>query len=145
MQYKIYKLAHWLYLNHIPFLPRILMKIIHVIFSCSIPYQAKLGKNLKFGHGGLGVVINKKVIIGDNCTIGTCVTIGGTNKIKIVPQLGNNVYVATGAKILGPVTIGDNVVIGANSVVINNIPSNSVVAGVPAKIIKKNINIQDYA
>ncbi|MDN3596245.1 serine O-acetyltransferase [Zunongwangia endophytica] len=122
----------------------ILTKLSHIVFSCSVPYQAEIGKNFKLGHGGLGVVINKKTKIGYSCTISTCVTIGGTNKIDIVPKLGNNIYVGSGARILGPVIIGDNVVIGANSVVVKDIPSNCVVAGVPAKVIKENIKIEDY-
>ena len=141
---KLYRIANWFFQKKIPLIPRVIMHFMHVIFSCSLPYQAKIGENFKLGHGGLGVVINKKTQIGNNCTIGTGVTIGGTSKIETVPVIGNNVYVASGAKILGPVVIGNNVVIGANSVVVKDVPSNCVVAGVPARIIKENININDY-
>ena len=69
----------------VPLIPRILMNLNRIIFSCSVPYTIKYGKNLKFGHSGLGVVINKKTKIGDNCLIGTSVTIGGTSKMETVP------------------------------------------------------------
>ena len=141
---RLYYFSSWLYSYKVPVLPRAIMNFIHVIYSCSIPYKASIGSGLRLGHGGLGVVINQDVVIGRNCKIGTCVTIGGTNKNLIVPRIGNNVVISTGAKLLGPITIGDNVVIGANAVVVNDVKSNCVVAGIPAKIIKENININDY-
>ena len=69
---------------------------------------------------------------------------GGTSHKYNVPIIGDNVYIGAGAVILGEVTVGDNVVIGANAVVTKDVPSNSIAAGVPAKIIKENINISDY-
>ena len=140
----IYYFSHWLYKRNVPYIPRFLMNIMHVIYSCSIPYKANIGKGLKLGHGGLGVVINANVLIGKNCHIGTCVTVGGTNKNPVVPTIGDNVVISTGAKVIGPITIGDNVVVGANAVVVSDIKSNSVVAGIPAKIIKENIDINEY-
>jgi serine O-acetyltransferase len=95
-----------------------------------------LGRGTRFAYGGIGVVIHKKAIIGMECLIGTNVTVGGRSGFPEVPVIGNNVYIATGAKVLGPITVGNNVTIGANSVVINNVPDNAIVAGVPARIIK---------
>ena len=141
---KIYYFSSWLYRYKVPFIPRIMMNIMHIIYSCSIPYKASIGTGLKLGHGGIGVVINADVVIGKNCRIGTCVTIGGTNKNPIVPKIGNNVVISTGAKVLGPVSIGNNVIVGANAVVINDVKSNCIVAGIPAKIIKDNIDINAY-
>lgn len=71
-------------------------------------------------------------------------TIGGRLKISGVPVIGNDVYIATGAKILGPITIGNNSVVGANAVVIHNVPENTVVAGLPAKVIESNINPKEF-
>jgi len=90
------------------------------------------------------LIVQKRAVIGDNVTIAQCVTIGGRSKKKNVPIIGNNVYIGAGAKILGDIIIGNNVIIGANSVVLIDVPDNSVVAGIPAKIIKRNINYSDY-
>ena len=139
---KLQKLSYEL--RKIPILPHIITYLIRVLFAAYFPYKVKVGKNLKLGYGGLGIVIHERTIIGDNCHIDQHVTIGGTSKKFTVPVLGNNVYVGAGAKILGPITIGDNVVIGANAVVVKDIPSGSLVVGIPAKIIKSNILKSDY-
>ena len=120
------------------------MLLNHFLFKCSIHYQTTIGKGTKLGHGGIAVVINGRAVIGENCVIGSCVTIGGKSRIYAAPQIGNYVYIATGAKVLGDITIGDNVVIGANSVVVKDVPSNCIVAGIPAKIIKTGIRFEDY-
>jgi len=136
--YKLYILSHKLYKLKIPIIPKVIKFFIFLIYNSSIPYQAIIGKGTSFGYGGIGVVIHKRAIIGRNCMIGPNVTIGGKSGLYEVPKIGNNVYIATGAKILGPINIGDNVVIGANAVVVKDVPNNAVVAGVPAKIIKYN-------
>ena len=141
---KILKLSCFLYKLKVPFASRALMNLNRIIFSCSVPYTIVFGKNLRFGHSGLGVVINGDVKIGNNCLIGTGVVIGGSNKINTVPTIGNNVYIATGAKIIGAVKIGNNVVVAANAVVINDVPDNTLVAGVPAQVKKQNIKSKDY-
>ncbi|WP_234816577.1 serine O-acetyltransferase [Bacillus mycoides] len=106
------------------------------MFGCYIPFTAEIGNGTIIGYGGIGIVIHKRAIIGDKCTISPGVTIGGTLGKSKVPVLGNNVIVGTGAKVIGPVVIGNNVVIGANAVVTKDIPDNCIVAGIPAKIIK---------
>ncbi|MCA0131301.1 serine O-acetyltransferase [Winogradskyella alexanderae] len=134
--YYFYKIAHKLYLWKVPLLPSLIKLSIFLLFNSNIPFQCIIGKGTKFGYGGIGVVIHKRCEIGRNCSIGTNVTIGGKSPHYDVPKIGNNVYMATGSKILGPITVGDNVIIGANAVVVKNIPDNCTVAGVPAKIIK---------
>lgn len=89
-------------------------------------------------------MVHARAVVGRNTIIGQCVTIGGRSKHYNVPVIGENVYIGAGAKILGPITIGDNCVIGAGAVVLKDIPANSVVAGVPAKIIKSDINPHDF-
>jgi len=103
-----------------------------------------VGKKLQLGYGGLGVVIHGRCRIGDNCHIDQNVTLGGTSKKLDVPILGNNVYIGSGAKIIGPITIGNDVVIGANAVVVKDIPSCSLVVGIPGKVIKSGIKMSDY-
>ncbi len=93
-------------------------------------------------YGGIGVVIHANAIIGENCVIGQNVTIGAiegyaSSEVNRCPVIGNNCYIATGAKILGNVTIGDNCQIGAGAVVLKDAPANSVLVGMPARIIKQ--------
>jgi len=136
-----YSLAHFFYKKRIPLLPNLIKLLIFLIYNSSIPYQAILGKGTRFGYGAIGVVIHKRTVIGKNCLIGTNVTIGGKFGYKNVPRIGNNVDIATGVKIIGDIYIGNNVTIGANAVVLKNVPDNAIVAGVPAKIIRiKEVN-----
>ncbi|MFK5878239.1 MAG: DapH/DapD/GlmU-related protein [Flavobacteriaceae bacterium] len=106
------------------------------MYNSSIPYQAIIGKGSFFAYGGIGVVLHQRVVLGENCLIGSNVTIGGKSGENNVPIIGDNVKIATGVKILGAVIVGSNVTIGANAVVVKDVPNNVVVAGIPAKIIK---------
>lgn len=98
----------------------------------------RIGKGFVLHHG-YGSIISG--ILGDNVHINQGVTIGGnwgrSNGGRALPTIGNNVWIMAGAKILGPITIGDNVLVGANAVVIRDVPSNSVVAGVPARKVRE--------
>jgi len=141
---KIHKITHMLYLKRIPLMPKIMYYFQFLIFNSSLPPSTKIGKKTIFAYGGMGVVIHARTTIGENCIIGQGVTIGGKSKIYNVPQIGNNVYISAGSRILGDVKIGNNVVIGANAVVIKDVPNNCIVAGVPAKIIKRDIDILQY-
>ena len=108
-----------------------------MIISC----KSKIDEGLIILHGH-DIVIGADVIIGKQCRIFNGVTLGNKDitgsSLGNQPSIGNNVVLCTGAKILGPLMIGDNVVIGANSVVLKDCPSNTVFAGVPAKMIKDN-------
>ena len=137
-----YRVSRWLYLHHIPFLPKLITLLIFLIYNSKVPYQAKIGKGTKLGYAGMGVVIHTNCIIGENCSIAQQVTIGGGNsKYKGVPTIGNNVRISKGAIVFGGITIGNNVTVGANAVVNKPVPDNAVVAGVPAKIIRIKDNI----
>ncbi len=140
----IYRASRILYGFKVPFIPKLLMFINRIFFSCHLPYKLKVGKNFCAGYNALGIVIHERVIIGDDCHISQNVTIGGTSKKYLVPTLGHSVYVGAGAKIIGEIKIGNNVVIGANAVVVDDIPDNALAVGVPAKVIKININKSDY-
>ena len=116
---------------------------IRIVFSSDISCKAKIGGGLNIMHGH-DIVIGSGVTIGENCKIFNGVTLGNkdTESSKICqPYLGNGVIIGTGAKILGGVNIGNNAKIGANSVVTRDIPPNTVWAGVPAKEIKKILNL----
>jgi len=139
-----YYFLHYLYRNKIPLLPKLVSYLIRFIFSALIPHTASIGKGTVFGYGGLGIVIHARAVLGEYCHVDQNITIGGTSKKREVPIIGNHVYIGAGAKILGPIKIGNNIVIGANAVVITDIPDGSLVVGVPAKIVKSGIRMQDY-
>ena len=108
-------------------------------YGIQIPWGTHIGKGFYIGHFGT-IVVNGGAVIGDNVNISQGVTIGQTNrgKRKGVPVIGNGVYIGPGAKVIGKVTIGNNVAIGANAVVTEDVPDNACVAGVPAKIVSMN-------
>jgi serine O-acetyltransferase len=132
-----YRLAHWLKRRQVPFLPRAVSQAARWLTGIEIHPSALIGTGFFIDHG-MGVVIGETAEIGDHVTLFQGVTLGGTGKErgKRHPTLGNHVVVGAGAKILGGIRIGDNVKIGANSVVLKSVPSNSTVIGVPARIIK---------
>lgn len=135
----IYLLAYRLYRMRIPVVPELINRIfIRLLFSCYIGMGTQMGKNVRLGYGGLGVVIHKNSVIGTNVIIGSGVTLGGTPGKNGVPVIGDNCIIYNGAKIIGPVTIGRNAIVGANAVVLKDVPENCTVAGIPATIISRN-------
>ena len=140
-----YRLSHWLWKHHVPLLPKLLWQLQYLLFNSSVPGSCTLMKGVKFAYGGIGVVIHARAVVGHNCMIGQGVTIGGKSGWYEVPIIGDNVEISAGARILGPVRIGNNVIIGANAVVVKDVPDNCVVAGVPARIIRDNMAEEDRA
>lgn len=140
----LYRLNHWLWRHKVPILPKFIWRLQYILFNSSVPASCIINSGTKFGYGGIAVVIHSRAVIGKNCLIGTCVTIGGKSGWYEVPIIGDNVDICNGARILGPVRIGNNVIIGANAVVTKDVPDNCVVAGIPAKIIKENIDLSDF-
>ena len=116
----------------------IISQISRFFTGIEIHPAAKLGNKIFFDHG-MGIVVGETAEIGDNCVIYHGVTLGGvsTSKVKRHPTLKNNVSVGAGAKLLGNIVIGNNVRIGANSVVLKDIPDEAVAVGIPARIIPK--------
>lgn len=114
---------------------RLLLNRYTIKYGVEISPKTKIGKGLSIAHIG-GIVIHQDAVIGENLNIRQGVTIG--NSKSGVPIIGNNVFFGAGAKAIGGITIGDNVVIGANAVVTKDFPDNVVVAGVPAKIIPQS-------
>lgn len=135
--YSLYKCANTLYRAKVPVAPRVIYCAMRVLFAAHVPYTATIGSGTWFGCGALGVVLHPRTVIGKNCIIAQNVTIGGRVNQPDVPVLGNNVFVGAGAKILGPVKIGDNAKIGANAVVVQDVPSNATAVGIPARIVSK--------
>jgi len=123
--------------NKIPLLPKVIQWFIRITCSADIPVNIYIGENTVLKHNGLGVVLHEKAIIGENVTIMQNVTIGGRNG-RGAPRIDNNVFIGSGACVLGDIIIGKNSMIGANAVVINDVPENAVVGGIPAKVLKYN-------
>lgn len=134
-----HRISNFLYRKKLFFLARFISQSSRFFTGIEIHSGATLGERIFFDHG-MGIVIGETAIIGNDCVIFHGVTLGGVNssKTKRHPTLKNNVIVGTGAKILGNITIGENVKIGANSVVLKDIPDNAVAVGMPARVIKKD-------
>lgn len=144
-------IAHALFKNNLFFLARAVSQISRFFTGIEIHPGAKIGRRFFIDHG-MGVVIGETCEIGDDCIIYQGVTLGGTGKEKGKrhPTLGNNVLVATGAKVLGSITLGDNSKVGAGSVVLKDVPQNATVVGIPGKVVildgvrvKQNLNHQN--
>lgn len=132
----IFRISSWLHRQGIPLFPRILYIFNRITFSIVLPPSAKLGKNIKLGYSGLGIVVHARCEIGNNVSISQHVTLGGKSGHWEVPIIEDNVSIGAGAKILGPIRIGKGASIGANSVVLRDVPPFATVVGIPGKIIK---------
>ena len=136
-----YRIAHFFYKYKMFFIARLISQLSRFFTGIEIHPGAKIGRGLFIDHG-MGVVIGETAEVGDNVVLYHGVTLGGTGKEKGKrhPTVGNNVLIGSGSKVLGPINIGDNSKIGANAVVLKDIPSNATAVGIPAKIINKKEN-----
>lgn len=135
----MYRISHFFYTKKRYFVARFISQFARFITGIEIHPGAKIGSGILIDHG-MGVVIGETTIIGDRVTIYQGVTLGGTGNernFKRHPTIGNDVVIGSGAKILGPINIGDNARIGANTVVLHDVPKSVTAVGVPARIIDK--------
>lgn len=146
-----HRLAHFFFKKNLFFLARLISQISRFFTGIEIHPGAVIGRRFFIDHG-MGVVIGETCIIGNNVTLYQGVTLGGTGKErgKRHPTLEDNVLVATGAKVLGSIVIGENSKVGAGSVVLKNVPANATVVGIPGKVViqdgvkvKPDLNHQD--
>jgi serine O-acetyltransferase len=139
----LYRVGNWLVRHKVKVLPdRVKYKMLKK-YACEISPYAQIGEALMIHHS-TGIVIGHEVIIGEHCEIFQNVTIGSNRKEmngRYMPVIGNNVSIGSGAVVVGAICIGDNVIIGANSYVDKDIPDNVIVAGVPAKIIRRRLDV----
>lgn len=128
-----HRLAHDFYTSKLYFVARFVSEVSRLLTGIEIHPGAKIGKRVVIDHG-MGIVIGETAVVGDDCLIFHGVTLGGKSfeAKKRHPTIGNKVVLGAGAKILGNITIGDNSIVGANSVVTHDVPSGVVVTGVPA-------------
>lgn len=133
-------ISHPMYLLRIPFIPRLISQIMRFLTGIEIHPGAKIGPGFFIDHG-MGVVIGETTEVGKNCIMYQGVSLGGTGKHegKRHPTIGDDVLIGTKATLLGPIKVGDNVKIGAETVIINHdVPSNCTVVGAPGIIVRKN-------
>lgn len=133
-----HRIAHWLYQKGLRFLPRFISAIGQFLTVIDIHPAAQIGRRVFIDHG-MGVVIGETAVIGNDVLIYQQVTLGGvsTDKGKRHPTIEDGVVIGTGAKILGNITIGTNSKVGANSVVVKNVPPESTAVGIPARVLKR--------
>lgn len=144
MQMKLYRIGNWCFRHGLGFMGLLIQKIIFVIYNAVIPSEAEIGEGTIFAHGAVGTVIHPKAKIGKRVLITQGVTIGGKSILATgVPDIGDDVYIGAGAKILGPIHIGNDSLIGANAVVVKSVPPGSLVVGVPGVIKKTGIRARD--
>lgn len=134
-----YRINHWLYERGWRLIPRILSQVLRFFTGIEIHPGAVIGERLFIDHG-MGVVIGETSVIGDDVMIYHGVTLGGTGfqKGKRHPTVGNGVLLSAGAKVIGNITIGNYVRIGANSVVLKDMPDHVTVVGIPGRIVRVN-------
>ncbi|MGD1982876.1 MAG: serine O-acetyltransferase [Chromatiaceae bacterium] len=139
-----HRLAHWLWLKGAKWLARVISHTGRWITGIEIHPGAVIGQRFFIDHG-MGVVIGETAVIGDDCTLYHGVTLGGTSwqKGKRHPTLANDVVVGAGAKVLGPIEIGEGARIGSNAVVVRDVPEHSTVVGVPGRLIERKDPVID--
>ena len=131
----MHRVAHYLHTHGVPLVPRLISMLARVLTGVEIHQGAQIGKGFFIDHG-MGVVIGETAEIGDNVTLFQGVTLGGTGKEKGKrhPTIEDNVVIAAGAKVLGPITVGESSKVGAQSVVLQDVPPNCTVVGVPGRV-----------
>nr|WP_252263557.1 serine acetyltransferase [Paracidobacterium acidisoli] len=140
----VYRFGRWRYgirprLLRVPFsfLYKLLKPVSEILTGIELPCEVTLGRRFRIDHFG-GIIISGDVVFGDDCVIRNGVTVGLRHTgHRGSPVIGNRVDIGAGAKILGPIHIGDDVAIGANAVVITDVPSNSIAVGIPARILPR--------
>ena len=135
-----HRLSHWLWQHNLRFLGRFSSQISRWLTGIEIHPAARLGRRFVIDHG-MGVVIGETAEVGDDCYFYHQVTLGvaRTDRGKRHPTVGNNVIIGAGAKVLGPITVGDNARVGANSVVLDNVPDDTTVVGMPARPVDRAV------
>ena len=134
---KLYRFGRWFYLRRIPVVPRLMERLIFLTSGAFIPMSVEIGEGSVLAYGGMGLLFHADACIGRGVTIAPQVTLGGRCGHGGVPRIEDGCYIGVGAKILGPVRVGARATIGANAVVVTDVPPGAVAAGVPARIVRR--------
>ena len=140
ISFKLYRVGRWCYERGIPIVPKSAYYLIRLLYHSIIPMSVEIGEGTSLS---MGLVLHERCRIGKNVVIAHQVTVGGQSGRYAVPVIEDNCYIGPGAKVLGPIRIGEGSLVGANAVVINDVPPRSVVAGVPARVIRSDVNIKE--
>lgn len=138
MMQTVWRISNRLHRWGVPVLPQICYAINRIAFSAVVPPAVQLGTGVLLGYKGLGIIIHRRAVIGNNVLVGAHVTIGGRGDFHDVPVIEDDVMIGTGAKILGPVRIGRGARIGANAVVVHDVPAGATAVGIPARILSRD-------
>lgn len=140
---RLYRLGNWCVRRRVPLVPMLTRNLTYLLFNSYVPPSARIGAGTVLGYGGMALVVHARAVIGRDCVIGQGVTIGAaagyaSSEHHPVPVIGDDCYLAAGAKILGGITIGNRCTIGANAVVLSDLPDGAIAVGVPARIVGEN-------
>ncbi|QEL65384.1 O-acetylserine synthase [Oryzomicrobium terrae] len=138
MMIRLYRLSHLLWRWRVPFLPWAIKVVNRIVFGVVLPPSCHLGRQVLLSYQGLGTVIHGRAWIGDGAVISTGVTIGGRSGHEVVPVIEEGAFIGSGAKVLGPVRIGRFASVGANAVVLEDVPPYGVAVGIPARVVRIN-------
>jgi serine acetyltransferase len=139
----MYRLARGLRLRGVPLLPEALAVATRHLFSSHLPPEADIGEGTRLGYGGMGVVIHRDAVIGRHCMVAQGVTIDAGS--RGAPRIGDHVRIGAGVFVSGDITIGDFAVLGANAVVLEDVPRASIVAGIPARVLRTDPSLERCA
>jgi serine O-acetyltransferase len=135
---RLHRLSHWLWRKGVPLIPWLIKVFCRIVFGVVLPPSVRLGNGVILSYEGLGTVLHHDAVVGNGAIIGSGVTLGGRAGHAVVPTIGEGALVGTGAKVLGPVRVGRFASIGANAVVLSDVPDYGVAVGVPARVVKIN-------
>jgi serine O-acetyltransferase len=133
---KLHRVAYFCWRHRIPLLPRVIYIFNRIMFGVVLPPSVQIGRSVVLGYQGLGTVIHRRAVIGSGVNIGSGVTIGGRSEMQQVPVIEDDVLLGSGAKVLGPVRVGRGAKVGANAVVLRDVPAFGIAVGVPARIVR---------
>jgi serine O-acetyltransferase len=136
---QLYRLGRWCHVHRVPFVPQLVYRLLFFLYGAVIPMSVDLGEGTVIAYGGNGVVLHASARVGRRVTISPQVVLGGRCGHGGVPLVEDDVHIGVGAKVLGPITLGTGSRIGANAVVIEDVPPHTAVAGVPARVVRAQV------